>query len=287
GAVDGAAVRYLQLLAPAQEVRVLKIEAGVVAAAGPPEGYAGTQGPDILGDHLDVDFAVGVADGHHARVVYVAQQAQGALGFSELAGLVLVAAGEQQPGFHGRSLGADVQPVRQQKKTVVFPRVAFVEYVADIDVDIADDGSLRFQLRVARQVRGARHFDARVLLVSEFRRRSRFGQRRGEGRACQQPVDVAERHPMQGLQRGVVGLAGANAQNPQDVGDENLAVADLAGLGGADDGLHHLIDELILDGDLDAGLRHEIDHIFGAAVQLRVTPLASEALDLGYRHARH
>src|SRR6185437_3994429 len=113
GAVDGAAVRYLQPLAPAQEVRVLKIEAGVVAAAGPSEGYAGTQGPDILGDHLDIDFAVGVAHGHHARVVYVAQQAQGALGFGERAGLVLVAAGEQQPGFYGRSFGADVQPVRQ------------------------------------------------------------------------------------------------------------------------------------------------------------------------------
>src|SRR5258708_30215057 len=46
-----------------------------------------------------------------------------------------------------------------------------------------------------------------------------------------------------GLQRGVVGLAGANAQNSQDVGDKNLAVADLPGFRSADYGLHHLIDE--------------------------------------------
>jgi len=33
---------------------------------------------------------------------------------------------------------------------------------------------------------------------------------------------------MRALQRGVVRLAGADAQNSQDVGDEDFAVADLA-----------------------------------------------------------
>jgi hypothetical protein len=86
---------------------------------------------------------------------------------------------------------------------------------------------------------------------------------------------------------GVVRLAGAYAQNPQDVGDEDFAVAHLAGFRGTHDGFHDLIDELILDGDFDAGLGHEIDDVFRAAVQLRVASLASEALDLGHRHARH
>src|SRR5262249_59021492 len=69
------------------------------------------------------------------------------------------------------------------------------------------------------------------------------------------------------------------------VGDEDLAVADLAGLRGADDGLDHLVDEIAAHRHLDARLRHEVDHVLGAAVELGVTALAAEALDLGHRHA--
>src|SRR5262249_16511121 len=67
--------------------------------------------------------------------------------------------------------------------------------------------------------------------------------------------------------------------------DENLAVADLAGLGCADDRLDDLVDQRVLDGDLDAGLRHEVDHVLGAAIQLGVTALPPEALDLGDGHS--
>src|ERR1700683_1956602 len=46
---------------------------------------------------------------------------------------------------------------------------------------------------------------------------------------------------MRRLEGCVVGLAGANTDHAIDVGNENLAVADLAGLGG----LHHRFHDLI------------------------------------------
>jgi hypothetical protein len=46
-------------------------------------------------------------------------------------------------------------------------------------------------------------------------------------------------------------LAGANADSRFDVGDEDLAVADLAGAGGRDDRVDHFVDELGVDRDLD------------------------------------
>jgi hypothetical protein len=55
-----------------------------------------------------------------------------------------------------------------------------VEYIAGIDLDPADDGSGRFQLAIAGQVRGARLFDVGVLRVEELRRKRRFGDCSGE-----------------------------------------------------------------------------------------------------------
>src|SRR5580704_16789757 len=97
----------------------------------------------------------------------------------------------------------------------------------------------------------------------------------GIGRAAL-PARSASVCPLGGpkLERGVVGLAGADADHPLDVGDKDLAVADLAGLGGLDDGLDHLIDEIAAHRDLDAGLGHEVDHVFRAAVELGVAALA-------------
>ncbi len=91
--------------------------------------------------------------------------------------------------------------------------------------------------------------------------------------------------PIGSIKSGVVALAGANAQNPQDVGDENLAIAHLPCFRSADDGLHYLIDQFVLDGDFDAGLRHKVHDVLCAAVQLGMSALPPESLDLGHRHA--
>src|ERR1019366_5116414 len=89
------------------------------------------------------------------------------------------------------------------------------------------------------------------------------------------------------LQRGVIGLAGADADHTIDLGDEYLAVTDLAGLGGLEHRFHHLVDQLGAHGDLDPRLRHEINDVFGPAVEFRVAALPTEALDLGHGHARY
>jgi hypothetical protein len=69
--------------------------------------------------------------------------------------------------------------------------------------------------------------------------------------------------------------------------DEDLAVADLAGLGGLDDGLDAAVDVFVLDHHFHLHLGQEVDHVLGTAVQLGVALLAAEALDLGDGEAGH
>ena len=190
GAVDGAAVRHLQGLAPAEKIRVLQVEIGAVRAAGAAEGEARTQGPHILGDDLDIDLAVGVVHRHDSRVVDVAQQAQGTFGFREFARAISVPAREQQLRLDARAFGAYVQAVRQPKQPVGLARIGLVENIANVEVDLADDGPGRFQLAIARHIRGTRLLDAGVFFIGELRRQPRFGYCRGEDREPKQPATV-------------------------------------------------------------------------------------------------
>src|SRR5215471_4730898 len=68
------------------------------------------------------------------------------------------------------------------------------------------------------------------------------------------------------LQRVGVGLAGANTHGLIDGGDEDLAVADLAGLGGRDDGFDDGCHAIGRHCHLDADLRQEVHGVFGAAI---------------------
>src|SRR4051812_20154303 len=108
-----------------------------------------------------------------------------------------------------------------------------------------------------------------------------------------QSLKIADRHPGQNapgalklLKRLIVRFAGPNAQYAFQIGDENLAVADLAGLCGSDDGFDDLIDERVFHGNFDAGLGYEINDIFGTTVQLGVTTLTTEAFDFRHGHTR-
>ena len=83
------------------------------------------------------------------------------------------------------------------------------------------------------------------------------------------------------LYGGRAGFTGANANGLFEVGDEYLAVTDLAGSCRVGDGLDDLLGDVVVDGQFDLGLRQEVDDVLGAAVQLRVAALAPEALDLG------
>src|SRR5215213_5561168 len=68
-----------------------------------------------------------------------------------------------------------------------------------------------------------------------------------------------------------------------EVDDEDLAVADLAGLGSCCDGVDGLVDLVRGDRDLDLDLGQEADRILGAAIDFRVTLLAAIAFDFRHR----
>src|SRR6185437_2527241 len=80
-----------------------------------------------------------------------------------------------------------------------------------------------------------------------------------------------------------IGLAGANADRMVEVDDEDLAVADLAGLGSRGDGIDGLVDGFGSDGDFDLDLGQEAHGIFGAAVDFRMAFLAAVTLDFRHR----
>jgi hypothetical protein len=78
------------------------------------------------------------------------QRPQVALGFGELFGAVAIAALEEQLSTDDGRLGADVQPIGKPVKPLVLAWVVLVEDIADVDVDLADDGSRRLELGIAR-----------------------------------------------------------------------------------------------------------------------------------------
>src|ERR1043165_2840748 len=65
-----------------------------------------------------------------------------------------------------------------------------------------------------------------------------------------------------------------------DVGDEDLAVPDAAGLRSPADRVHGFFDHVVAENNFDLHLGQEIHDVFGAAIKLGVPFLAPEALGL-------
>ena len=74
------------------------------------------------------------------------------------------------------------------------------------------------------------------------------------------------------LQCIVVEFAGADAHDLIELPDENLAVADLAGVGALRDRLDDAFKLILGDRDLDLDLGQEVDDIFGARDTARYVP---------------
>src|ERR1700752_3724931 len=72
-----------------------------------------------------------------------------------------------------------------------------------------------------------------------------------------------------------------------EVDDEDLAVADLAGLGGRGDGVDGLVDLVGIDGNFDLDLGQEAHGVFGATIDFRMTFLPAISLDFGHRESMH
>src|ERR1700690_1011609 len=87
------------------------------------------------------------------------------------------------------------------------------------------------------------------------------------------------------LDRILTALARPDSHDFEDVGHEDLPVANLAGLGHRlnrfDDRRH----ELVVGHDLDHDLRHEIHDVSGAPVNLVPAARSAEALDLRHGHS--
>src|SRR5262249_18047538 len=69
------------------------------------------------------------------------------------------------------------------------------------------------------------------------------------------------------------------------LGDENLSIANAAGLRGAPYGVDRLFDHVVAEHDLDLHLRQKIDDVFSAAIEFRVSLLAPEPLGFRDRNA--
>ena len=84
----------------------------------------------------------------------------------------------------------------------------------------------------------------------------------------------------------VIGFARADAQGAFQVQHEDLAVADLVGVGGLRDRVDNFLDDRVRHGDLDADFRQEAHFVFRAAVDFRLALLAAVAADFRHGHAR-
>src|SRR5258706_4658719 len=102
------------------------------------------------------------------------------------------------------------------------------------------------------------------------------------------PIRLRELRPSRGQSGrrsdgGLAGLAGADPYHLLHAGHEDLAVADLAGMRGLDDGLDGSLGHGVGQHDLDFHLGKEIDDVLGAAIEFRMALLPAESLDFGDR----
>src|ERR1700733_6890737 len=81
------------------------------------------------------------------------------------------------------------------------------------------------------------------------------------------------------------GFPGSDANGFLDVGHEDFAVADAAGLGRAADRVDRPFDQGVGDHDLDFDLGQEVHDLFGPAIEFGLALLSSEALGFGHGDA--
>src|SRR3990172_4156791 len=113
-----------------------------------------------------------------------------------------------------------------------------------------------------------------ILLVQEAARHGQGKGRRGAGQT------KGRRLTRRRSNRVEAAFAGADANRLFDGRNENLSVADTAGLRGLADRFNRTIDHFVGEDDFYLHLGKEVDNIFGAPVEFRVALLPAEALCL-------
>src|SRR3954471_5475350 len=87
-----------------------------------------------------------------------------------------------------------------------------------------------------------------------------------------------------GSDSGFAFFIGADANGLLNVGNENLPITDFSGFGRLDDRGDGAIQLLVTEDNFDFDLRQEIDSIFAAAIDFRVTFLPTEPLHFADGH---
>ena len=109
--------------------------------------------------------------------------------------------------------------------------------------------------------------------------------------SCSRPdVRSRRRHCRQTARRQMASLprSPVRMRTASSIGDdEDLPVADAPGLRALLDRVEHVVHELVGHDDLDLHLRHEVDDVRRAPVDLFLAAGATEALHLGDGHALH
>src|SRR5271169_785878 len=109
--------------------------------------------------------------------------------------------------------------------------------------------------------------------------------RRGELLLTHRPsADRSRKLGLTRSDRAIAVFVGTNPNDVFEVGDENLAVADFAGVRLELDCVDHRLVLLILDHQLNFQLGQKVDHVFRATVQFGVTLLTTESFHFVNRH---
>src|SRR6185437_1406874 len=82
-------------------------------------------------------------------------------------------------------------------------------------------------------------------------------------------------------------LTCANPRHRVNRHDPHLPVTDLSSLGGFDDDFDDVVGVVVIDQYFHANLRHQIDLVFGASIDLGVPPLPAVTACLAHGHAGH
>src|SRR5689334_7105086 len=123
----------------------------------------------------------------------------------------------------------------------------------------------------------------RVIFVKTRKREE--GPPRGRCAPLRTDLEAGRRPAGAWLQGVVPQLTGPDPHGLLDREDPELAVADLPGAGGVDDGRGDLLRVRIGDEHLDAGLREEVHGVLPAPVDLGVATLAAVPARLLHRDA--
>src|SRR5207244_12614136 len=132
----------------AEEVDLLELHAGGVAAAAAAEVEAWIEGPDIARRDAEVDLAVVIGHRADPGVVEIGIAAQDPLRLIDQAARIALAGFEQELLADDVLAGPLVQVIREPEELHIVLRILEVEHVLVVDHDLPDRGARGLELGI-------------------------------------------------------------------------------------------------------------------------------------------